>query len=104
MSRIPDAPQVALYRLTASAVFINMPNGHLLRHAILARQHPAAWTLEQGPTGSGCSWVKERLFAKEVFGPFPDLRQARRMHSEGFLWGSVWEQAGQAGVSEESKK
>ena len=36
--------------------------------------------------------------AKEVFGPFPDLRQARKMHSEGFLWGSVWEQAGQAGL------
>ncbi|CAE7785970.1 UPF1 [Symbiodinium sp. CCMP2456] len=59
---------VALYRLTASAVFMDMPNGHLLRHAILARQHP------------------------EVFGPFPDLRQARKMHSEGVLWGSVWEQ------------
>ncbi|CAE7605028.1 UPF1 [Symbiodinium natans] len=59
---------VALYRLTASAIFISLPNGHLLRHAILARQHP------------------------EVFGPYPDLRQARKMHSEGGLWGSVWEQ------------
>eukprot|EP00434_Breviolum_minutum_P022222 symbB.v1.2.019614.t1/scaffold1614.1/size109413/1 len=59
---------VCLYRLSASALYLDFRDGQLFRHAILPRQHP------------------------EVFGPVPDLREARNMHKEGGLWGSTWYQ------------
>ena len=83
-----DAPQVALYRLTASAVFMDMPSGDQLRHAILARQHPAAWTVgllskcSLRPTTHGL-----RAFCQGSLRPLPRLAASEEDAFRGFPLG-----------------